>query len=170
MSRWLPLMPATRIVDPKREAAVIADTIRVARAQGLDYSEARLREIIEQENALPLWKNLDYQVAVRTFATTMERGDGRPGMINAVHLSIKRIDRRPVRDWRDLQLIKNQLIGEECEAVELFPAESRLVDNANQFHLWGFDDPTFRFPFGFPDRMVSDDVSPESNVVQRPFA
>jgi hypothetical protein len=37
-----------------------------------------------------------------------------------------------VHDWRDLQRIKNQLVGPECEAVELYPAESRKVDTANQ--------------------------------------
>lgn len=167
MAKWLPLMPATIIINPEREAAVFADALRIARAQGLTCDEEHLRTVLAEERALPLWKNLDYQVAVRTSPTTMERGDDRPGVVNAVHLSIKRIDQKPVRDWRDLQRIKNQLLGEECEAVELFPAESRLVDNANQFHLWGYDDPTFRFPLGFGDRMVSDDVDPASGVVQR---
>lgn len=165
----MPLQPAKGIPNPEREAAVLRDVIAVAKANGHSYDEAHLRAVIEEENQLPIWKNLDYQVATRTVPTEMERGDGKPGLINMIHLSIKRVDRRTVRDWRDLQRIKNQLIGENCEAVELFPSEERLVDNANQYHLWGFDDPTFRFPFGFPTRMVSDDASPESGVVQRPF-
>ncbi|MBU1802634.1 MAG: hypothetical protein KKA97_10445, partial [Actinobacteria bacterium] len=78
------------------------------------------------------------------------------GLPALVHLSIKRRDRAPVRDWRHFQRIKNELLGPEHEAVELFPAEGRLVDAANQYHLWGFDDPAFRFPFGFADRLVSD--------------
>jgi len=53
-----------------------------------------------------------------------------------VHLSIKRNDKECVHDWRDLQRIKNEVVGEEREAVELYPAESRLVDQANQYHLW----------------------------------
>jgi hypothetical protein len=72
-----------------------------------------------------------------------------------VHLSIKRLDKSHEHDWRDYQQIKNELMGPEYEAVEIYPAESRLVDCANQFHLWGFNDPLFRFPFGFKDRMVS---------------
>jgi hypothetical protein len=85
-----------------------------------------------------------------------------------VHLSIKRRDRRLVRDWRLLQWIKNELVGPECEAVELFPAESRLVDGADQWHLWVVKDPAFRFPFGFSDRLVRDDGPGMPNTTQRP--
>lgn len=67
-----------------------------------------------------------------------------------------------------MQRIKNQLAGAECEAIELYPAESRLVDSANQFHLWCLDDPTVRFPFGYDAGRV---VTGESGggAVQRPF-
>jgi len=51
-----------------------------------------------------------------------------------VHLSIRRLDRSHEHDWREYQEIKNQLLGEECEAFEIYPAESRCVDLANQFH------------------------------------
>jgi hypothetical protein len=64
-----------------------------------------------------------------------------------VHLSIKRHDRQPVSDWRDKQEIKNQLVGPECEGLELYPAESRVVDTANQFHLWCFK--TMKLEIGF---------------------
>ncbi|HTB46261.1 MAG TPA: hypothetical protein VK741_21750 [Acetobacteraceae bacterium] len=76
-----------------------------------------------------------------------------------VHLSIKRLDQAPIHDWRDLQRIKDELLGVECEAIELYPADSRLVDTANQYHLWGVRDPHFRFPFGIEERMVLDDQS-----------
>lgn len=71
----------------------------------------------------------------------------------ALHLSIKRFDRMIVRDWRHLQSIKNEIAGSEREAVELFPAESRLVDGANQTHLWVF--PIGQaVPLGFTERAV----------------
>jgi len=74
-----------------------------------------------------------------------------------IHLSIKRRDRQTIHDWRDLQEIKNQILGPECEAIEIYPAESRLVDMANQYHLWGSKNPKYRLPFGFNDgRLVSD--------------
>lgn len=86
------------------------------------------------------------------------------------HLSIKRRDKSVVHDWRDLQQIKNMLVGTEAEAVELYPAESRLVDTANQFHLWCFmaekgqgGFPTL--PLGWFSRLVTD--TPGGKAVQR---
>lgn len=66
-------------------------------------------------------------------------------------LQIKRNDRLPIHDWRDLQEIKNMIIGPEYEAVELYPAEERVVDEANQFHLFVMGDPEFRWDFGFSE-------------------
>ena len=68
----------------------------------------------------------------------------------ATHVSIRRRDRRSVTSWRDFQDIKNQLCGPEREAVEMYPAESRLVDGANQYHLWVAPEGN-RFPFGFDE-------------------
>jgi hypothetical protein len=70
------------------------------------------------------------------------------------HLSIKRRDKEVIHDWRDLQTIKNLIIGEENEAIEIYPAESRLVDMANQYHLWVFVDKSVRIPIGYQTRMV----------------
>src|SRR5690348_14199677 len=50
-----------------------------------------------------------------------------------IRLSIRRHDGEPCNNWRDLQQIKNELVGPEFEAVELFPAESRLIDTCNQY-------------------------------------
>lgn len=89
-------------------------------------------------------------------------------------LTIRREDRRPVTDWRDVQWIKNQLLGPEVEAVQLFPAESRLVDTSNQFYLFAFNREGYRFPFGFRDRRVSEEISVTveggGRSRQRPFA
>lgn len=66
-----------------------------------------------------------------------------------VHLSIVRHDGRQCQNWRELQQIKNEIVGPENEAVELFPAESRLIDTNNEYHLWVHSDPRFRFSLGF---------------------
>jgi hypothetical protein len=84
-----------------------------------------------------------------------------------IHLSIRRRDREPIHDWRVLQEIKNAIVGPEHEGVELYPAESRLVDTANQYHLFVIADSGIRFPFGFPARSVTEDESLGSR--QRPF-
>ena len=70
-------------------------------------------------------------------------------------LSIKRRDREVIRDWRELQAIKNAIVGPEHEGFELYPAESRLVDTANQFHLFVFMDTKVRMPVGFGEREVT---------------
>lgn len=120
------------------------------------YTEAQVREMFARiTTEETLWINHTYQVNRR------ELGGG------GVHLSIKRIDQEPVHDWRDLQRIKNELLGPECEAVELCPAESRRVDSANQYHLWGDVDPAFRFGFGFNERLTSASVGTH---LQRPAA
>lgn len=76
-----------------------------------------------------VWASPLYEVQMRY----LDPDRGRAG---AVHLSIKRRDREADHDWRHLQAIKNEVIGWGREGVELYPAESRLVDAANQTHLW----------------------------------
>src|SRR6185437_12429486 len=56
----------------------------------------------------------------------------------------------------ELMRIKDELCGKTYEAVQLLPAREREVDLANHYHLWLRDDPTYRFPFGFTERLVSD--------------
>lgn len=53
-----------------------------------------------------------------------------------VHLWIRRHDGERIRTWAALQRIKTEIVGPERVAVEVFPAESELVDAANMFHLW----------------------------------
>jgi len=104
-----------------------------------------------------VYMNNKYQVAVRAMETPS-------GLM--VHLSIKRRDKLPIHDWRDIQRIKNELVGPEAEGMELYPAESRLCDSANQFHCWVF--PEAVFPFGFHEgRLVTEAESGGSK--QRPF-
>lgn len=83
--------------------------------------------------------------------------DVKPPMGPVAWLSIKRNDKQVIRDWRELQRIKNAIVGDEVEAVEIFPAESRLQDTANQYHLWCFA-PGYQLPFGYSERIVADDA------------
>jgi len=85
------------------------------------------------------------------------------------HLSIKDHDRSARHDWRDFQRIKNELVGPEYEAIEIYPAESRLVDTCNQYHLYVFR--TWRPPMGFSSRLVAEGQTSlfGGKAVQRPF-
>lgn len=111
-----------------------------------------------------VFMNDTYQVNVRE----AEVGDYWP---ESLHLSIKRRDKQPIHDWRELQTIKNEIVGPEHEAVELYPAESRLTDTANQYHLWVLKSHEHRFPFGFNDghNVSTPEEAAKMGAVQRPF-
>ena len=93
-----------------------------------------------------------------------EHGFGPLGDIQFWHLSIKRHDREPMNDWREMQRIKTEICGPDAEAVQLYPAEDRVVDTANQFHLYVLIG--CRYPFGFPAGARSDNENGGSR--QRP--
>jgi hypothetical protein len=86
----------------------------------------------------------------------------------SAYLTIKRNDRHWKHDWRHLQRIKNELLGTDVEAVELYPDEARLVDEANQFHLWALP-PGVRYPLGFEEREVHDSQGADG-AKQRPLS
>ena len=108
--------------------------------------KAAYHQTVEGKSDAPAetWENNRYQVLVR-------RNSGIGGMPDVIHLSIRSLDRSADHDWRHLQRIKNEILGPEIEAVELYPAESRLVDTSNQYHLWAFDIEPGKtcFPFGY---------------------
>lgn len=54
----------------------------------------------------------------------------------ALHISFHRHTRAPIRDWRHFQAIKNEVAGPERLAIEVFPPESMLMDEANEYHIW----------------------------------
>ena len=49
--------------------------------------------------------------------------------------------------WKVKQEIKNELFGEDRQAIEVFPKESNLVDVADTYHLWILP-KGFKIPFG----------------------
>ncbi len=80
------------------------------------------------------WFNDIYNVTLRRWEKDPVFGSN-GGMIQ---LGISCLDGAARHDWRDFQAIKNQLAGPECEAFELYPAESRLMDPSNYYALWCF--------------------------------
>lgn len=122
------------------------------------------RDYYKRNPAEEVWANNEWIVHVRRSIKIMVDSQ----FSHVTHLSIRRDDRSARPDWRAFQWIKNQLVGEENEGVEIFPAESRLVDGANQFHLWVYEDSEFRVPFGFNERCVTD-KDDSSGATQRKF-
>jgi hypothetical protein len=105
----------------------------------------------DRDKGTQVWQNSKYVVFIDY--------DGIPKEGQAwsmlVHLSIKRHDKsHEAHDWRDMQRIKNELIGPECEGFEMFPAESRVIDTSNQYHMYVFPESKMRIPVGYTQRMV----------------
>lgn len=82
-----------------------------------------------------------------------------PELGDVVWLTIKRCDGVPIHDWRELQAIKNEIVGADREGFELYPAEERRADNLTHCHLWVFLDPGVRLPIGFGSRQASEGQS-----------
>lgn len=111
---------------------------------------------------IEVWRNETYEVIVtrggqyrKSTGKVEENDDG------LTHLSIKRYDRAPCRNWRHFQQVKNEICGETAEAVEVYPAEARLADNANQYHLFAFPEG-FTIPIGFGSGMLTSDDDAEA--------
>jgi hypothetical protein len=77
------------------------------------------------------WENYLYTITVQRFEHGWPFGDG-----PYVRIGVASNDGEARHDWRELQRIKNDVVGPEWEAVELFPAESRLLDPSNYYLLW----------------------------------
>lgn len=78
-----------------------------------------------------MWENYLYTATLRRYAQGWPFGGGPWAAIG-----ICCEDGEARHDWRDFQRIKNDLVGAEWEAIELYPAESRLMDPSNYYMLW----------------------------------
>lgn len=116
------------------------------------HSREELVEHYRRDPAIEIWSNGRYQVICRT----QEPEGGNP----MKHLSVHLHDRSPMRNWRHLQQIKNEVCGEDWTGIEFFPPEGRLVDSANEYHLFCFP-PEVEFGVGFMEEesqpVVTDD-------------
>jgi len=69
---------------------------------------------------------------------------------DCIHLWIRRHDNRPM-GWTELQRTKNEILGHDAVAVQVFPKQADVIDAANMYHLWqlgqGFevDESDFKF-------------------------
>ena len=158
---WEPLTQQENVGFHKNGIEVtwrtMADDYTISKSK----AKALLRSLKDDE----IWVNNLYQVNVRRrigpgfFDNTKEVYNGFPKENGeVVWLSIKRLDKDPIHDWRDLQQIKNEVVGEEAEAIEIYPAESRKMDVANQYHLFAFTTP---IPIGFVGRAVESSTKAE---------
>jgi len=142
----------------------ILQNMMINKKTGQEMTIEEFSKIAFDGGKIEVFRNSTYQVVKRIYVSA---NDAVPGL---VWLSIKRIDKESIHDWREFQEIKNELVGKECEGVELYPAESRCVDMANQYHLWVFDKAGYRLPFGFDERAIgTPEEAEEIGAKQRPI-
>ena len=64
------------------------------------------------------------------------------------HLMIAdRKGRKSDDHWQFLQRVKNEIMGEERLAVEVYPPVTQLINQVNAYHLWVLPEG-FKLPFG----------------------
>lgn len=159
------LIPWAELAKSITEAARVDDDGWKPMVQASSSTNRATGEVVtpQEAGADEVWGNNLYTVHVRRTK-------------RLIHLSIHRHDRAPARDWRHFQRIKNEIVGPEYEAVEIYPSEARLVDTSNQYHLWVILDEfggAEELGIGFHDGRVTavPDELKEAypGAVQRPF-
>lgn len=53
--------------------------------------------------------------------------------------------------WNEKMMIKNELFGEDRFAIEVYPKQKNLIDEADTYHLWVFN-KKYDMPFGIHPR------------------
>jgi hypothetical protein len=111
-----------------------------AEQSGEKFSRKERRKLarkLAKEDQGSFFKNDKYHVQIRYNAKDVfipfEGG-------TSIHLSIKRLDGGTALEWSELMTIKNELVSPEFDCVMCFPDVARIVDAANQYHLFGFQD------------------------------
>jgi hypothetical protein len=163
---WTPFERATPVLSPEKRLALIHDMIdTVRRTKSLELTQEAAEAFVDEKQDAEMYQNSRYTVLVFRNEPSWHEG-----AVETIHLSIRRNDRECPREerWRDFQRIKNELVGPEYEAAELYPAEDRVVDLASQFHLYVLKDAESEFPFGFRDGMRAGPRA-GSPASQRPF-
>jgi hypothetical protein len=110
--------------------------------EALAYEEQRVTHIAaalgihRKANEFATENRADERWQNNLFFVTVYYLDASKGRQGRLHLDVVRRDGQAVHDWRDMQRIKNEIVGPEREALELYPAVSRLHDMCNNYHLW----------------------------------
>ncbi|ULL14330.1 hypothetical protein DVH26_07640 [Paenibacillus sp. H1-7] len=74
------------------------------------------------------WVDETYRYAVMSRTIQTEWG-------TVEHVCMRNLDNTDI-PWAEKQLIKNELFGTDRTAIEVFPTDAELVDEANMYHIW----------------------------------
>ena len=116
-----------------------------------EVSKGQAKKFLRTFEKQECWENNLYRDQVHP-TPSLSKGEN---LWNVTEVSITRVDQEAIHDWRHFQYIKNDIFGEDREAVELYPVEARLMDTANTYWLYVLPEGKI-FPFGLTGRHVND--------------
>jgi hypothetical protein len=87
------------------------------------------RQPIELSEGESWWQNSFYTVFRKELAPEQ-------GLEGPVLLSIRRNDKKAIREWKHLQRVKNEVVDPEREAAEIFPPQSMVTSMDHEHHLF----------------------------------
>ena len=129
--------------DEEAQAKIIK---QIAESENL--SEEKARDYYKATcDSGQYFTNGDYLVCLRAYFARMDPNDPEQ-LAELCHMSVIALDPNPVISWDTLQEIKNEIMGVDCEGVELYPSEDRNFDSNGQHHIW-FLPPGQFWPIGF---------------------
>jgi hypothetical protein len=129
-------MNKTELLLAQARLTVGPDMVAVARRiSAAQPRSERWQSLARASDKMPdgaeVWENTRYEVTVRRHSEGWPFGGG-----DWVQIGISAKDGSARHDWREFQRIKNDIVGPAWEAIELYPAESRLLDPSNYYILW----------------------------------
>lgn len=135
MSKKRKSSPAKREWQPLTQTPDWA--VKVKHAQVMEQVRVTFPGVPVEEIKVPaeVWGSSQYTVTVHYL------DDNRDGF---VEVGIHNYHRTTHVPWRHIQQIKNEVFGPDREAVQLFPAEDRLLDSANEYWIYVY--PTGKAP------------------------
>lgn len=115
------------------EVTAVLGAERIARKTG-DWGPWEVKQLPPGLITIRGWASEVRRVHQNRIYVVLERPfDGPAGPM--IHFAI-RTPSTAEPPWRDMQRIKNELVGPERLAVQVCPPVSRLIDEADMYHLW----------------------------------
>ena len=140
------------------------EVVKASKLYGKEIPKGQAKKFLRTFEKQECWENNLYRAQVHP-TPSLSKGEN---LWNVTEVSITRVDQEAIHDWRHFQYIKNDIFGEDREAVELYPVEARLMDTANTYWLYVLPEGKI-FPFGLTGRHVNDSWGLAASK-QRPFS
>jgi len=95
----------------------------------------------EEQGIVAMFENNRYGVILKvtqSMGWQMLGPDNKPMPMEIMHVIIVSSDKKHGPPWKDVQRIKSEILGDNVEALELYPSEARRIENIpdHQTHLW----------------------------------